>query len=188
MLGITSVIGTFVPPGPGEFFNFAGAALVTFNGIDSALDKSSTEPEFENFAGLQNNLGKFKELAQDAINQFHQRLFREQPPNNNRGRGTELATALRSGVWAKQDHYIENLDSRKIVKTIRSAVMAELWNAQKMVIVRWRDDQLRDIEMNGGLKFSWSPCFGQKDPLSGLDKFAACYDGDGMNPFLNEIG
>lgn len=177
ILGITGAMSIFTGP-MGPFFGGVTNAIVMLNGLEGIMKgKEAQEPLFTQFSQLSGVLGKLKEYSQDMLKTYFERLLASKPPVDDMDPGTDLAKLLQDSSWADQDLVSKGRDSAAIVKVLRSAIITELWNAQKMVVVKFKDETFRDVPTLTKT-VSWSPCFGAGD--GGLDEFSFCMD-DGFN-------
>lgn len=221
VLGIVGAAGAMVP-GLGPVFQAAqvakqtaevamkaasvatGAAansMVVFNGVTALTAASERELYFKDFAELQHNLGQFKELAQHSMESYFKEILSERPPIDGRKAGSELDLILQHGYWAEQDHLLQSQGTTNLKKIVQSAIITELWNSQKMVLLKFSptlftwwgynfpkhfsmptyETALFDLS-KFRVMYGWSPCAGLPIPSKyrRLTLASACI-GDGWN-------
>ncbi|KAM0085819.1 hypothetical protein ACKRZS_001908 [Fusarium odoratissimum] len=180
--GMFTTIGEITPGVLGSGVNFAAGVLTIGAGAASfGADSTEPSPQFKSFANLNKALGDMVEWTRRAMAEQFNRYFVDTPPNNNRERGSELARAIESGIWANQDIAQADSDtiwdSGRVQSMIQAAMISEMWNTGEVAIFKWS----RDHEL---AKWGFNPCFdGNKH---GLDKHVGCLND--QNYLIDEQG
>ncbi|KAF4445873.1 hypothetical protein F53441_10435 [Fusarium austroafricanum] len=172
--GMFTSIGAVSVPGVSVGSNLAagiftiGAGAASFGAADDG-----PSPQFSTFAELEDATAKMLRWTRKAMAAQFDRYFVNTPPDNNRERGSELARALESGLWANQNLAQPAsetiLPKEKITKMIQSAMISEVWNAGQVAIFKWPKDHTLAKD------WGFNPCFG--GDKYGLDKHVACING-----------
>ncbi|SCO35389.1 related to acetylxylan esterase [Fusarium fujikuroi] len=171
--GMFTTIGGIAPGMLGNGVNFVAGVLTIGAGAASfGADSTEPSPQFKSFASLDKALGDMVEWTRKAMAAQFNRYFVETPPNNDRPRGSELARAIESGIWANQDIAQADSetiwDSGRVQSMIEAAMISEMWNTGEVAIFKWSKDH--DLA-----KWGFNPCFdGNKHDL---DKYVACING-----------
>ncbi|RYP05273.1 hypothetical protein DL764_003934 [Monosporascus ibericus] len=166
--GMFTAVGAFLPVGGGGPNYIAGVLTVGAGAAGLAAENPPADPRFDNFSELQKSLGNMKLVVADAITKYFNRLLTETPPDNDWGRGTQLARALESGVFADQGFATgkSSINVGVMTRLIRASIISEAWNMGSVVIVKWSSDSYLSN------KFKFNPCFGGN--RWGMDHAVAC--------------
>jgi hypothetical protein len=166
--GIFTGIGAFLPPAGAIPANaVTGVMTAAAGAVGLASEDPPKDPRFDNFAELGTSLGNMKLVVTEAITDYFNRLLTETPPDSDWGRGTELARALESGIFADQDFGTgeSSVDLDIMVDLIRASIISEAWNTGSVAIVKWSNDSYFS-------KKAFNPCFG--GDRWGMDHAVAC--------------
>lgn len=177
---VLSITGAMVPGVGGALSGVASGAFYLSSGLLAA--GPPVDPRFDTFADMLSNVQRAKESVQDSIISYVHRLYKDRPEQGDHDGATELSELLRPGLWANQDTGLDPSGEgasdpsmvREMVRSINSAFITEVWNADGWYLVTWKKDLL--YQRFG--KTSWSagwwidPC---RMEISGLDDYTLCH-------------
>lgn len=168
--GAIGATTAFIPGGGAALGGMVSGVMGVGIGILSTAKETPIDPRFTTFADLQSRLGDMKLETQNTISAYFDRLYRNSPPNGEQDPGYELSDLLSDGIWAEQDMAQVGFTKNDVVRLIHSAFITEAWNSQKVVLLKWSNGLLGDIDGT-----NINPCWEDPDwAEQGIDEFVAC--------------
>ena len=167
--GAVAATTSFIPFGGAAAAGMVSGVLGVGVGIFGGVQEATVDPRFTTFADFQDRLGDMKLETQTGIGAYFDSLFRNSPPNGDPA-GTALFDSLSSGEWAEQDMAKLEITKGEMVRQMHAAIITEAWNSQQVILLKWSNGLLNDI--NG---VTINPCW--EDPgwgSAGIDVFVAC--------------
>ena len=133
--------------------------------------RQQPDPGFLRYSELQRDLSKLQDIVQDSVSEYFNKLLVNTPPNDppeeDADIGMELANLISSGAFFPQD--VSITPDENIMNTmIQAPIISELWNEQKIYVLRIPPDHLDLHWSNGvagpaGRTYDWryDPCNGE---------------------------
>lgn len=168
--GAIGATTAFIPGGGAALGGVFAGVMGVGIGILSTAKETPIDPRFTTFADLQARLGDMKLETQNTIGAYFDKLYRNSPPQGEEGPGYELSDLLNTGVWAEQDMAQLSFTKNDMVRLIHSAFITEAWNSQKVVLLKWSDGLLGDIDGT-----NINPCYEDAGwDEQGINEFVTC--------------
>lgn len=152
------ILGAYLPGAAAGSAAAVGSALFLLNSVANVFkSREPAEPLFTQFADISSGMSKFKDLSRDVLSTYFQQVLSDKPAAGEGGPTTDLAQLLQDPVWADQDVILKQRDRSEMLQILRLSLLTEIWNAQGLAIVKFKDSTFRDIQTLTN-SWSWDPC------------------------------
>lgn len=153
--GVAAVI-----PGGAAVGGVIGATLGSVGAMLGSPTIAVHDLRYSTFADLSRHFGDARDLVVDVAQEYFKNVLTTPPPKGDGALGTQLSDLIRSGDFANQDiASIDKIVDRKLLrKMIKAPIISEIWNSQRIFIVKFPKGKL-DMNFDNRY-FHYDPCYG----------------------------
>lgn len=165
--GMFAGVGAVLPTGGQIGANaLAGPSTIAAGAVSFLPSDPVEDPRFDDFAELGAVLGNMEIYVDEGLTQYFYSLYEKAPEGEAR---MALAYVLEEGTFAHQSSGRSDNEAAgtNMVTPLRAAIIAELWNAGYVGIIKWSDDHPVSKE------WKFSPCF-KDNSKQDMDHAVAC--------------